>query len=333
MAAAGSTILAGDVGGTSTRLALFEPGAREPVSLTKYRSRDHEGLPEMTAEFLAAHPATLAAAAFGVAGPVVRGATQAVNLAWPVDDAQMATALGLTHEHVTLLNDLEANAWGIAWLDGSDLETLNQGDPEAVGNRAVISAGTGLGQAGLYWDGAAHHVFATEGGHADFAPADDVQAELFAWLRDRQGHVSWELVCSGIGLEHVEHFLRARAGQPPHDWVGIGSDESASIGEAAMAGTDPIAVAALDLIVDVYGRQAGNLALTLMATGGVFVGGGVAPKILPKLTDGRFVDAFSSKGRFEPLMRRIPVHVILNELTALLGSARRASLGLSSSQA
>ncbi len=325
------TILAGDIGGTSTRLALFEPGSKAPVSLTKYRSEDHDGLPEMTGSFLAASPAVLQAAAFGVAGPVVDGKTETVNLAWPVDDAQMASVLGLPDDRVTLLNDLEANAWGIAWLQEQDLASLNDGDRDAVGNRAVISAGTGLGQAGMYWDGAEHQVFATEGGHADFAPGDVVQSELLTTLRAEQGHVSWERVCSGIGLVNVERFLRARAGEPARDWSGQGSGEATAIGSAALQGTDRIAAEALDLVIDVYGRQAGNLALTLMATGGVYMGGGIAPKILPKLADGRFIDAFAGKGRFEPLLRRIPVKVILNDLTALLGAARRASRDLPSS--
>jgi glucokinase len=319
-------ILAGDVGGTHTRLALFEPSATTPASLTTYPSEEYDGLAEMTRAFLEANPADVRAAAFGVAGPVVDGSTEAVNLAWPVDERAMASALGLDDGRVTLLNDLEANAWGIDWLSDEELVTLNAGDPDATGNRAVISAGTGLGMAGMYWDGRRHHVFATEGGHADFAPGDALQAELLAWLRAELGHVSWERVCSGNGLVNIERFLRVRAGEPEPDRVD--NDAAAAIGDAALEGSDPIAVQALDLMIDVYGRQAGNLALNVMATGGVYVGGGIAPKILPRLTDGRFMDAFVSKGRFDELLRRIPVRVILNELTALLGAARRAAKGL-----
>ena len=278
--------------------------------------------------FLSAQPADVSAAAFGVAGPVVNGRTETVNLAWPVDDAEMATTLSLDDDRVTLLNDLEANAWGIAWLADDDLAIVNAGDPDASGNQAVISAGTGLGQAGLAWDGNDHHVFATEGGHADFAPGDPLQDELLTFLRAELGHVSWERVCSGIGLVNVERFLRMRAGGPAPDWSADGGDAAAAIGEAAMQHADPIADLAMDVVVDIYGRQAGNLALTLMATGGVFVGGGIAPRILPRLTDGRFVDAFVGKARFEHLLGRIPVKVILNDLTALLGAARRASLDL-----
>lgn len=319
------TILAGDIGGTHTRLALFESGSREPTSLTTYASEDHHGLPEMVQAFLGANPADVNGAAFGVAGPVVDGKTETVNLAWPVDDAEMASTLGLDEDRVTLLNDLEANAWGIAWLGVQDLAVVNAGDPAAVGNRAVISAGTGLGQAGLSWDGTDHHVFATEGGHADFGPGDELQDELLAFLRAELGHVSWERVCSGMGLVNIERFLRARADAPGPDWSAEGGDAAAAISEAAMHHTDPIADRALEVMIDIYGRQAGNVALTLMATGGVFVGGGIAPKILPRLTDGRFLDSFAGKGRFDHLLRRIPVSVILNDLTALLGAARRAS--------
>ena len=178
--------------------------------MTTYQSEDHHGLPEMVQAFLAVNPADVQAAAFGVAGPVVDGKTETVNLAWPVDDAEMAAALGLDDQRVTLLNDLEANAWGVPWLGSQDLAILNAGDQDAAGNQAVISAGTGLGQAGLFWDGTEHHVFATEGGHADFAPGDALQDELLAFLRTELGHVSWERVCSGMGLVSIEGFLRGR---------------------------------------------------------------------------------------------------------------------------
>lgn len=320
-------ILAGDVGGTHTRLALFEPMSATPMSLTTYPSDEHGGLPEIVRDFLASHPADVRAAAFGVAGPVVEGRTETVNLAWPVDDAEMAQTLGLDEARVNLLNDLEANAWGIALLREGDLVVLNEGEEDATGNRAVISAGTGLGMAGLFWDGVDHHVFATEGGHGDFAPADQLQDELLAFLREDLGHVSWERVCSGMGLVNIERFLRGRAGGAGPDWDADG-DAAAAISEAALRHEDPIADEALDVMVDVYGREAGNLALTMMAVGGLFVGGGIAPKILPRLTDGRFMEAFAGKARFGDLLERIPVKVIRNELTALLGSARRAARDL-----
>lgn len=327
-------ILAGDVGGTHTRLAVFDDGGHAPSRVEVYESAEHAGLAEMTDVFLATGVVgDLRAACFGVAGPVVEGRTAAVNLAWPVDAAAMATSLGLDALHVSLLNDLEANAWGIAWLEPDDLRTLQAGERGAVGNAAVISAGTGLGQAGLYWDGDRHRVFATEGGHVDFAPAGDLQAELLAHLRAEVGHVSVERVCSGMGIVSIERFLRARAGQPEPAWVteAAATDEgtAGAIGEAAIRGTDEVSVRSLELMVDVYGAQAGNLALSMMAWGGVYVGGGIAPKILPIITGGdRFLSAFLRKGRFASLLERIPLHVIVNDRTALLGAARRAELAL-----
>jgi glucokinase len=332
-------ILAGDVGGTHTRLAIFDDGARSPSRVEIFDSADHAGLEEMTSAFLAAGDGghAIEAACFGVAGPVTDGRTEAVNLAWPVDASAVAASLGLAARRVSLLNDLEANAWGIAWLGTGDLVTLQPGEPDATGNAAVISAGTGLGQAGLYWDGERHRIFATEGGHADFAPADALQDELLAFLRSEVGHVSVERVCSGMGLTNIERFLRRRAGEPEPAWVteAAATDEGAAgaIGAAALRGDDEIAAHALDVLIDVYGAQAGNLALTLMARGGVYVGGGVAPKILPVITRGGFLEAFRRKGRFTALMERIPLHVIVNDRTALLGAARRAELALTAPDA
>jgi glucokinase len=321
------TILAGDVGGTTTRLALFEPGTVTPMALMRYSSKDLPGLDAMVSQFLTANPATVSAAAFGVAGPVVDGHTEAVTLAWPVDQGSLRSELRT--DRVWLLNDLEANAWGIGALGGTDLAVLQEGDPNASGNTAVISAGTGLGQAAIYRDGAGDHVFATEGGHADFAPANELQTELLAFLRAELGHVSWERVCSGMGLVNIERFLRARAGEPEPPWVARAMHErgdiAASIAHAALDEADAVSEDALGLLIDIYGAQAGNLALTVMATGGLYVGGGIAPKLLPRLRDGRFMKAFNAKGRFSHLVERIPVRVILNDLTALLGAARRAS--------
>jgi glucokinase len=297
------------------------------VSLTRYASEDHADLEEMVAAFLAAHPTPLSAAAFGVAGPVVGGRTETVNLAWPVDATSVASALGLPR--VWLLNDLESNAWGIGALTPGDLSTLQAGAPGADGNRAIISAGTGLGQAGIFRDERGDHVFATEGGHADFAPANETQAELLAFLRAEFGHVSWERVCSGMGLVNIERFLRARRSAPEPAWLvqatRDGGDAAAAIAGAALSAEDPVASEALDLLIDLYGAQAGNLALTVMATGGVYVGGGIAPKVLPRMQDGRFIRAFTDKGRFGHLLQHVPVHVVLNDLTALVGAARRAA--------
>src|SRR5581483_9680345 len=230
-------ILAGDIGGTHTRLALVDRDPRAPVAMEVYASREHGSLEEMAAAFLRAHPAELSAACFGVAGPVLDGAVDVTNLAWPVRAASLAASLNLAH--VLLLNDLEANAWGLAALAPGDLHTLNEGDPGAAGNAAVCSAGTGLGEAG----------------HADFAPLDERQARLREFLAAEYGHVSYERVCSGMGLVNIYRFL---AGSCPLD--------AAAISEAALARTDAHAVEALDMMVSIYGAEAGNLALKLMAT-------------------------------------------------------------------
>lgn len=301
--------IAGDIGGTHTRIALFEPGRTEPAALEVYSSTGHDGLESMLRAFLARHPADVSRAAFGVAGPVNGGHVQTTNLAWPVDAASVARSLGL--EQVGLVNDLVANAWGIAELGADDLAVLNEGDPHAGGNAAVISAGTGLGEAGLYWDGIRHHVLASEGGHADFAPTNEAEAALRAHLAALHPHVSYERVCSGMGLVAIHGFL------------GGGGLDGTAITSAGLNG-DGVCSQALDMMVAIYGAEAGNLALKLLATGGVYVGGGIAPRILPRLRDGAFMRAFRAKGRFSELLARVPVQVILNDRTALLGAARLA---------
>ncbi len=308
-------ILAGDIGGTNTRLALVDGDPRAPVALEIYPSGDHASLEEMVRAFLAAHPAGIAAACFGVAGPVRDGHVDVTNLVWPVDGASLAAAVGL--ERVLLLNDLEANAWGIPVLGLDDFHVLNEGRADARGNAAVCSAGTGLGEAGLYWDGESHHAFACEGGHADFAPLSDAQEGLREFLAREYGHVSYERVCSGIGLVNIYRYLAG------------GCDlAAAEISRLALAGTDGTAVAALDLMVEIYGAEAGNLALKLMATGGVYLGGGIPPRILPKLEAGSFMRAFTDKGRFVDLLAAVPVRVILNDRTALMGAALAAEASL-----
>ena len=324
------TVLAADVGGTNTRLATFEAGNSTPMQLETFASNEHTSLDQMIVLFLADHPTTVDAACAGVAGPVRAGRTEAVNLAWPVDAATLATTLALPR--VTVLNDLEANAWGLGSLDPDDLASVLAGTPDPIGNRAVISAGTGLGQAGLFWDGSEHRVFATEGGHADFAPRSELEADLYLFLAAELGHVSYERVVSGMGLVNIFRFLLHRERRATPGWLAealsSGGDESAVISHQAIEGGDPTASEALDLMISVFGAQAGNLALSMMATGGIYLGGGIAPKILQRLCDGGFAAAFLAKGRFAELMSRIPVRVILNDLTALMGAARRAERDL-----
>ena len=322
-------ILAGDTGGTSTRLAAFEferSRLRAVVEQT-YPSREHAGLGEIVGKFVAAHAIAVRHACFGIAGPVRDGRVQTPNLPWLVDARAMATQLGLAS--VDLLNDLEANAWGVAALAPEDLLTLNAGAPGARGNACVVAAGTGLGEAGMFWDGAMHRAFGCEGGHVDFAPRDALEIDLLRHLKARFGHVSSERVISGPGLVNIYGFLRdtGRGTETPEIAVAMRDrDAAAVIAQAALDERCALCVTALDLMVSLYGAEAGNAGLKFMASGGVYIGGGIAPKIVRKLADGAFVRAFVAKGRMQPLLEAMPVHVILNPKTALLGSARYAAV-------
>jgi glucokinase len=321
-------ILAGDIGGTSTRLAIFTitAGHLAPVVTAKYPSREHHGLDEIVAAFVAAQRQPVEHACFGIAGPVEQGRVHTPNLPWVVDAAQLVRTLRLAN--VQLINDLEANAHGIWALEPKDFAVLNEGSLSA-GNAAIISAGTGLGEAGLYWDGQSHHPFACEGGHGDFAPRNDLEAELFLSLWKKFGHVSWERVLSGPGLHNIYEFLRDTGRGVESDEVRTAmqhEDPAAVISEAARENRSALCVQALDLFVTLYGAEAGNLALKLMAVHGVFIGGGIAPRILEQLKSPTFLEAFAAKGRMSALLRRIPVRVILNDEAALLGAARCAAV-------
>jgi glucokinase len=323
-------ILAGDVGGTTTRLGWFAVDGGRPVPrvVEKYPSRAHAGLVEIVRQFVRDHPLPVEGAAFGIAGPVRAGRVETPNLPWVVLGADVARALGVAT--VDLLNDLEANTHGIAVLAPEDVHALNPGTAGAAGNLAVIAAGTGLGEAGAYWDGRRHHPFACEGGHGDFGPRDALEDELLAHLRARYGaHVSWERVVSGPGLVNVYEFLRDTGRGTEEPWLRTRlslEDPAAVIAHAAQRGASPLCGAALARFVSLYGAEAGNLALKLMATGGVYLGGGIAPRILAGLEGGGFVAAFANKGRMRPLLEAIPVRVILNDQAALLGAARYAAI-------
>jgi glucokinase len=264
------------------------------------------------------------AACFGVAGPVVDGRCVATNLPWVLDEAGLASSIPA--RRVRLLNDLEATGYGVLALPPAALVTLHAGAPRP-GTMVLIAAGTGLGEALLIWDGARHRVVGSEGGHADFAPRTDLEVELLRFLRKEFGRVSYERVLSGPGLLNIYRFLRAqgRAAEPAWLRARIESeDPSAVVAEVGLAGSDPVCVQALDLFAAIYGAEAGNLALKALAVGGVFVAGGIAPKIRAKLEDGTFVTAFCDKGRFAALMASIPVRLSLEPRAALLGAARVA---------
>ena len=311
-------ILAGDVGGTKTDLAIFDRDVRL-VDRARYESGRHESLRDIVRDFVSTRPVRIEAACFGVAGPVRRGTAKTTNLPWTVSAAALEQILGL--DTVRLINDLEATAYGVAALGPQDLAVLNEGNPGATGNAAVIAAGTGLGEAGLYWDGQRHRPIATEGGHVDFAPRSGEEIELYRSLAGEVGHVSYERVCSGMGLVNIFRFLLHAGSLPEPAWFREATDQAAAVSQAALENRDEAASRALDLMVSIYGAEAGNLALKVMAMGGVYVGGGIAPKILTRLGQGGFMRAFVDKGRLSGLMAQIPVKVILNEETALLGAA------------
>lgn len=324
-------ILAADIGGTKVNLGVFDSGDGhlKLVREGTHPSRAYARLQDLVKDFLAGGgQERIECACFGIAGPVRNGVVELTNLPWKIEAGELSDELKL--RTVTLINDLEANAYGVAQLKPSDLHPLNTGDLNAWGNAALVSAGTGLGEAGLYWDGQMHHPFASEGGHADFAPLTKLDAELFGYLSDRFEHVSWEKVLSGKGLCNIHEFLRdTRRGEDPA-WVAEEmqkSDPAVVITQAGLNGTSSRCALALDLFVGYYGSEAGNLALKMMATRGVYIGGGIAPKILSSIEKGRFMAAFLRKGRMRALLEAIPVRVILNPKTALLGAAHFGAFG------
>lgn len=321
-------ILAGDIGGTHTRLAFFErdPAEAQPLAIEVFRSRDYAGLLEIARKFLDVRQLRAESACFGIAGPVRRGRVAVSNLPWVVDAADLAAGLGI--ESVALINDLEANAYGIDVLSPSDFVALNPGAADAAGNQALIAAGTGLGEAGIAATPTGRRPFATEGGHTDFGPRNDLEIELLRYLLPRFGHVSYERVLSGMGLESMYQFFRdtGRGVETPELAAEMASgDPGAVVSRHGLAGDSDLCVQVLDMFVSLYGAEAGNLALKVMATGGVFIGGGIAPKILAKLQQPAFLDAFFDKGRMGKILKEMPLRVITNDKTALLGSARYAA--------
>lgn len=320
-------ILAGDVGGTKTALALFDLGvdARTPVREATLPSRDFPTFKAAVARFLSGGaPGPIEAACFGVAGVVAAGRCVTTNLPWHLDEAELAAALPAGR--VRLLNDLEATGYGVLALPPSALVTL-QAAGSPPGNMVLIAAGTGLGEALLIWDGARHVAVASEGGHVDFAPRTDVQVEVFRFLRKEFGRVSYERLLSGPGLLNIYRFLREQGGLSEPAWLReriAREDPSAVVSEVGLAAGHPLCVQALDLFASIYGAAAGNLVLTALAVGGVFIAGGIAPKIRAKLEDGSFMAAFLDKGRFSELMASIPVRIVLEPRAALLGAARVA---------
>ena len=321
-------VLAGDVGGTKTALALFETTGRGPVLVRDdtLPSREFASLEVAIERFLGAGARPrIEAVCLGVAGPVVDGRCVATNLPWVIDERALASAIPASR--VKLLNDIEVAAHGVLGLPERELHVLQSGTPHRS-HKVLIAAGTGLGEALIVQDGDRRVVIASEGGHADFAPRTDVEEDLLRYLRKEFGRVSFERILSGPGLFNVYRFLRdtgwAKESVEVADRMRAG-DPSAVVTEMALADRDPMCAKALAIFVSVYGAEAGNLALKAMAVGGVFVGGGIAPRILPRLTDGTFVAAFRDKGRLAPLMEAMPIRVALNPRAPLLGAAQVAS--------
>lgn len=319
-------ILAGEIGATRTRLAAYETeGNRLHCVVEKnYMSQEHSSLAEILPQFIRGEGIPVHSACFGAAGPVRSGRSKISNLPWVIDAKELAQQLKLAS--VGLLNDLEAYAYGTDALDSKDFIPLSEGSEDAEGNRAVISAKTGLGVAGLYWDGFRHHPFACEGGHADFAPKNELQTELLVYLQKKYGRVSCERILSGPGIKHIYGFLRdsSKAEEPSwlRDQLNAASDQPALISKLALEGRAPICEQTMSVFVSVFGAEAGNCALHYMSTGGIFIGGTIAAKNEKKMRHGEFMQAFLDKGRMESILKDIPVKIIVNEDCGLLGAAR-----------
>lgn len=323
-------VLVGDIGGTKTGLAVAET-IGDKVQLDherRYPSRDHASLDALLRHYRDDTGASGEVAALAIAGPVQDGRSKATNLPWEVDARTILQGLGLSA--VRLLNDLEAVAWGVAALGADEVAVIHPGDSDGVGNACVVAAGTGLGEAGMFWDGQRHHPFATEGGHADFAPTDEREFALYRFLQRTHGHVSWERVACGTGIGNLHAFLLEWRGGDFPAWLReemATGDPSAAIARAAAEARCPICAEAMELFARLYGREAGNLGLKHLALGGVYLGGGVAPKNLDLLRAGGFIAAFLDKGRMTPLVERMPVRVILEQRVALFGAARFMAKG------
>lgn len=322
-------VLAGDIGGTNSRLALCQvSGGRVSVIAEKfYPSASFASFSEVVRTFLASHGGDVHSACFGLPGPVRGRRAKLTNLPWLVDADAIERELGL--DAVSLINDLEANAYGLAVLDPAMVRVIKPGTAIPNGNAALIAAGTGLGEAGLAWDGTRRRPFATEGGHSDFAPSDALEDELLVHLRSKfPGHVSWERVVSGPGLAAVHEFLHHRAAVPMPAWAaGPAAELPGKIAAQARDGSDPIAAEALQRFLALYGAEAGNLALKLLAIGGVYVGGGIAPKLADAFADSQFIERFLAKGRMRALLEDIPVYLVLDDRAGLWGSASYAATG------
>ena len=324
-------ILAGDIGGTKTILAVFSSEKkRVPLAERTYKSKDFSGLESMIADFLGRTEIDISHACFGVAGPVNQDWARLTNLGWEIDSRNVEKETGLSH--VMLVNDLVAVASAVPFLESDDLVTLNEGISDPAGTIAVIAPGTGLGEAFLTWNGSHYQAFASEGGHADFAPTTDLEMELLDWLREKIDHVSYEQVCSGLGIPHIYSFLKDKGYGRETDWLAselrTAPDPNPVIMEGALGKRKcSLCQQTLAMFVSILAGEAGNMAVNLFARGGVYLGGGIPGRILPALLEKEFVAGFCRKGRMAGLLREIPVYVILNTKAALFGAAILAFKG------
>ncbi len=320
-------ILAGDIGGTKTHLGLYtiQEGGPEALEIVTYPSQDVTGLEEMISDILKRHDVSVSAACFGIACPVVDGSCRPTNLNWSVSEENLRRQFGW--QHIQILNDLATTAIAASRLGPSALTILNPGQPNIGGNMALVAPGTGLGQALLLADQGGYRPTASEGGHADFAPNNEAEINLWRYLHQRFGHVSIERVLSGQGLVNIFDWLSSsdnRDVSPVVKQAMESADPAAVITRYALNAEDALCHEALQRFCSIFGAVAGNLALTGMATGGVFLGGGIPPKILPALQASTFMKSFTAKGRFSDFMGTIPVQVIREDKAALIGAAQRA---------
>jgi len=320
-------LLAGDVGGTKTNLGIYsgDGGPRKPLIESTLPSARFASLDELVSEFLSGASIEIERASFGVAGPVVGGRARITNLPWVIEEARLRKTIGI--DSVTIMNDLEAIAYGVTLVDRKDLHTLNEGTPVDRGAMAVIAPGTGLGEAFLIWEGERYRACPSEGGHADFGPNSDLEIDLLRYLRKKFGHVSLERICSGQGLPNVYAYLKESGYAEEQDWLAqklsSAGDPTPVIVNTALSAERrcKLCSTTLEIFISALGAEAGNLALKVMATGGVYLGGGIPPRILPLLDEGVFMERFRNKGRFSELVSKIPVHVICNPKIALMGAA------------
>lgn len=318
-------LLAGDIGGTKTAVALFstETDTLQPVVEKTFQNRNYDSLEAIIFEFMRENPKAITSASFGVAGPVVKGRANITNLPWVIDQEAIQKAFDFPQVH--LLNDLESIASAVPHLTGEDIITLNEGTVEPEGAIAVIAPGTGLGEAFLVWDGDMYQAHPSEGGHVSFGPTNPDQVNLLVHMLEKFEHVSVERVCSGSGIPNIYACVKDHGKFPEPEWLQNALVEAVDptpvIVESAIEHKTPICVATLELFLDILADEASNMALKVLSTGGVYLGGGIPPRILSELQKPRFMEVFSSKGRFSDLMRNMPVHVIRNPKTALYGAA------------